>query len=70
MYVGVGVMYWISLVLVRPAVSLHSASPLKHHAMGRQGRGCPNSDHYLGSELASWSLLCAERQAEQQNLKF
>ncbi len=24
-------MYWTRLVLVRPAVSLYSASPLKHH---------------------------------------
>ncbi len=29
-------MYWTSLLLVRPAASLYSASPLKHHPMGKQ----------------------------------
>ncbi len=29
-------MYWTRLVLVRPAASLYSASPLKHHTTGRQ----------------------------------
>ncbi len=28
-------MYWIRLVLVRPAASLYSASPLKHHPTGK-----------------------------------
>ncbi len=27
-------MYWTRLVLVRPAASLYSASPLKHHPTG------------------------------------
>ncbi len=29
-------MYWIRLVLVRPAASHYSASPLKHHPAGKQ----------------------------------
>ncbi len=29
-------MYWTRFVLVRPAVSLYSASPLKHHPTGKQ----------------------------------
>ncbi len=66
-YVGVGVyvrVYWTRLVLDRPAASPYSASPLKHHATGRQGY--PNPDHYPDSEPASQSLtlislLCAER---------
>ncbi len=29
-------MYWTRLVLVRPAASLYSASPLKHHPTGKQ----------------------------------
>ncbi len=29
-------MYWTRLVLVRPAASLSSASPLKHHPTGKQ----------------------------------
>ncbi len=33
-------MYWIRIVLVRPAASLYSASPLKHHPTGKQW--CPN----------------------------
>ena len=27
-------MYWTSLILVQPAGSLYSASPLKHHVTG------------------------------------
>ena len=63
-------MYWTRLVLVRPAASLYSASPLKHHATGRQW--CPNPDHYPDSEPASRSLtlLCwaLSRAAEPQIL--
>ncbi len=29
-------MYWTRLVLVRPAASLYSASPLKHHTTGQK----------------------------------
>ncbi len=29
-------MYWKYLVLAQPAVSLYGASPLNHHATGRQ----------------------------------
>ncbi len=29
-------MYWTRIVLVRPAASLYSASPLKHHPTGKQ----------------------------------
>ncbi len=29
-------MYWTRLVLVRPAASLYSVSPLKHHPTGKQ----------------------------------
>ncbi len=29
-------MYWTRLVLLRPAASLYSASPLKHHPTGKQ----------------------------------
>ncbi len=29
-------MYWTRLVLFRPAASLYSASPLKHHPTGKQ----------------------------------
>ncbi len=51
-------MYWTRLVLVRPAASLYSASPLKHHPTGKQS--CPNPDHYSDSEPArrSLTLLC------------
>ena len=63
-------MYWTRLVLVRPAASLYSASPRKHHATGRQL--CPNPDHYPEPEPASRSLnpLCwaLSRAAEPQNL--
>ncbi len=47
-------MYWTRLVLVWPAASLYSASPLKHHPTG------PNPDHYSDSEPArqSLTLLC------------
>ncbi len=48
-------MYWTRLVLVQPAASSYSASPLKHHATGRQW--CPNPDPYPDSEPASWSLI-------------
>ncbi len=62
--------YWTRLVLVRPAASLYSASPLKHHPMGKQW--CPNSDHYSDSEPArqSLTLLCwaLSRAAEPQIL--
>ncbi len=47
-------MYWTRLVPVRPAASLYSASPLKHHATGKQW--CPNPDHYSDSEPATRSL--------------
>ncbi len=47
-------MYWTSLVLVRPAASLYSASPLKRHPKGKQW--CPNPDHYSDSEPARRSL--------------
>ncbi len=47
-------MYWTRLVLVRPAASLYSASPLKHHPTGKQW--CPNPDHYSHSEPARRSL--------------
>ncbi len=33
---GMYVLYWTHLVLIRPAASLYSASPLKHHATGKQ----------------------------------
>ncbi len=33
-------MYWTRLVLVRPATSLYSASPLKHHPTGKQSFRC------------------------------
>ncbi len=60
----------IRLVLVRPAASLDSASPLKHHPMGKQW--CPNPDYYSGSEPArrSLTLLCwaLSRVAESQIL--
>ncbi len=63
-------MYWTRLVLVRPAASLYSASPLKHHPTGKQW--CPNPDHYSDSEPARWSLtlLCwaQSRAAELQIL--
>ncbi len=63
-------MYWTRLVLVRPAASLYSASPLKHHATCKQW--CPNPDHYSDSEPARWSLtlLCwaLSRAAENQIL--
>ncbi len=51
-------MYWTRLVLVRPADSLYSASPLNHHPTGKQW--CPNPDHYSDSEPARQSLtpLC------------
>ncbi len=47
-------MYWTRLVLVRPAASLYSASPLKHHPTGKQW--CPNLAHYSDSEPARWFL--------------
>ncbi len=31
-----GCMYWTYFVLVRPAASLYSASPMKHHPTGKQ----------------------------------
>ncbi len=60
--------YWTRLVLVRPAASLYSASPLKHHPTGKQW--CPYPDHYSDSEPARRSLtLCrALRAAEPQIL--
>ncbi len=50
--------YWTRLVVVRPAASLYSVSPLKHHPTGKQW--CPNPDHYSDSEPArrSLTLLC------------
>ncbi len=63
-------MYWTRLGLVRPVVSLYSASPLKHHAMGRQWY--PNPDHYPDCKPASQSLtlMCwaLRRAAEPQIL--
>ncbi len=63
-------MYWTRLVLVRPAASLYSASPLKHHPTGKQW--CPNPDHYSDSESArrSLTLMCwaPSRAAEPQSL--
>ncbi len=62
-------MYWTRLVLVRPAASLNSASPLKHHTTG--GQGCPNPDHYPDFEPASRSVtMCwaLSRAAEPQIL--
>ena len=63
-------MCWTRLALVRPAASLYSASPLKHHATGKQW--CPNPDHYSDSEPArrSLTLLCwaLSRAAEPQIL--
>ncbi len=63
-------MYWTRLVLVRPASSLYSASPLKHHPTGKQW--CPNPDHYSDSEPARRfpTLLCwaLSRAAEPQIL--
>ncbi len=63
-------MCWTRLALVRPAASLYRASPLKHHATGRQW--CPNPDHYPDSELVSGSVttLCwaLSRAAESQIL--
>ncbi len=63
-------MYWTRLVLVRPATSLYSASPLKHHTTGKQW--CLNPDHYADSEPArrSLTLLCwaLSRAAEPQIL--
>ncbi len=47
-------MYWTRLSLVRPAASLYSASPLKHHPTGKQL--CPNPDHYSDSEPARRSI--------------
>ncbi len=47
-------MCWTRLALVRTAVSLYSASPLKHHVTGRQW--CPNPDQYPDSKPASRSL--------------
>ncbi len=62
--------YWTRLVLLRPAASLYSASPLKHHPTGKQW--CPNLDHYSDSEPArrSLTLLCwaLSRAAEPQIL--
>ena len=49
-------MYWPRLVLVRPAASLYSASPLKHHATGKQW--CPNPDP------------CADRNVYTDNINF
>ncbi len=49
-------MYWTRLVLVRPAASLYSASPLKHHATGRQR--CPNP------------ILCVERMTKNALLTY
>ncbi len=48
-------MHWIRLVLVRPAASLYSASPLKHRPTGKQGY--PNPDHYPDPGPASRSLI-------------
>ncbi len=63
-------MYWTRLVLARPAASLYSASPLKHHPTGKQR--CPNPDHYSDSQQArrSLTLLCwaLSRAAESQIL--
>ncbi len=63
-------MYWTRLVLVRPAASLYSTGPLKHHPTGKQW--CPNPDHYSDSEPArrSLTLLCwaLSRAAEPQIL--
>ncbi len=63
-------MYWTLFVLVRPAASLYSASPLKHHPTGKQW--CHNPDHYSDSEPAtrSLTLLCwaLSRAAEPQIL--
>ncbi len=47
-------MCWTRLALVRPAASLYNASPLNHHATGRQW--CSNPDHYPDSEQASRCL--------------
>ncbi len=63
-------MCWTRLVLVRPAASLYSASPLKHHPTGKEW--CHNSDHYSDSEPArrSITLFCwaLSRAAEPQIL--
>ncbi len=63
-------MYGTRLVLVRPAASFYSASPLKHHATGKQW--CPNPDHYSdsGPPRRSLTLLCwaLSRAAEPQIL--
>ncbi len=63
-------MYGTGLVLVRPAASLYSASPLKHHSTGKQW--CSSPDHYSDSEPArrSLTLLCwaLSRAAEPQIL--
>ncbi len=63
-------MYWTRLVLVRPAASLYSASPLKHHPTGKQW--CSNPDHYSDSKPARrcLTLLCwvLSRAAEPQIL--
>ncbi len=48
-------MYWTRLVLVRPAASLYSASPPKHHPTGKQW--CLNPDHYPYSEPARLSAI-------------
>ncbi len=63
-------MYGKRLVLVRPAASLYSARPLKHHSTVKQW--CPNPHPYSDSEPArrSLTLLCwaLSRAAEPQIL--
>ncbi len=54
-------MYWTRLVLVRPAASLYSTSPMKHHPTGKQW--CPNPDHYSDSEPASNSFVLSVKQS-------
>ncbi len=65
-------MCWTCIALVRPAASLYSASPLKHHTTGRQW--CLNPGHFPDTEPASrfltplrWAL---SRAAEPQILMF
>ncbi len=52
-------------VLVRTAASLFSASPLKHHAMGKQW--CPNLGHIPDSEPDSQFLNSYVLRAKQSN---
>ncbi len=65
--------YYTQRVLVRYTASFYSASPLKHHATGRQW--CSNPDHYPNSEpVGPWVynsfVLSAKQSSSNSNFRI